>query len=278
MWNQFVPSLFSVRRGYKLAHTTRGVFLSGAVDPGEMRRVLLVIAHPDDESMFFGPTLLALAGMQAEVSVLCLSTGNFEGKGKQRSLELKAACRLFNISEARVYQKDHTELQDGPLEVWSGPLVARLVAETVALARLARPDTVITFDDFGVSGHPNHRAVHRGVKLWVRSTSLSTFAISEIKVDVDQSSVATLDLVVQPTIKVLQLVSTSIIRKFSGALDILFWLVGPYGEEQHVCFMSYDLIKILNAMRLHGSQWVWFRMLFVFFGRYSYINTFKPLH
>mmetsp|Transcript_4729 Transcript_4729/g.6371 ORF Transcript_4729/g.6371 Transcript_4729/m.6371 type:complete len:148 (+) Transcript_4729:323-766(+) len=109
MWNQFVPSLFSVRRGYKLAHTTRGVFLSGAVDPGEMRRVLLVIAHPDDESMFFGPTLLALAGMQAEVSVLCLSTGNFEGKGKQRSLELKAACRLFNVPPRHACQLSQAE-------------------------------------------------------------------------------------------------------------------------------------------------------------------------
>ena len=37
--------------------------------------VLLVIAHPDDESMFFAPTLLSLATARIRTSVLCLSTG-----------------------------------------------------------------------------------------------------------------------------------------------------------------------------------------------------------
>lgn len=38
-------------------------------------RTLLVVAHPDDESMFFTPTLLALKNSQCTVSVICLSTG-----------------------------------------------------------------------------------------------------------------------------------------------------------------------------------------------------------
>lgn len=37
--------------------------------------VLLVIAHPDDETMFFAPTLLWLQSSNVPVSVLCLSTG-----------------------------------------------------------------------------------------------------------------------------------------------------------------------------------------------------------
>ena len=41
--------------------------------PGE--RVLLVIAHPDDESMFIGPLLLSLADLQTPTFLLCLSTG-----------------------------------------------------------------------------------------------------------------------------------------------------------------------------------------------------------
>lgn len=36
---------------------------------------LLVIAHPDDESMFFAPTLLELLRAGEQVHVLCLSTG-----------------------------------------------------------------------------------------------------------------------------------------------------------------------------------------------------------
>lgn len=44
-------------------------------------RVLLVIAHPDDESMFFAPTLHALGCKQAETRVLCLSNGESTALG-----------------------------------------------------------------------------------------------------------------------------------------------------------------------------------------------------
>lgn len=40
------------------------------------RRVLICIAHPDDESMFFGPTILSLTKRtDCQVYLLCLSNG-----------------------------------------------------------------------------------------------------------------------------------------------------------------------------------------------------------
>ena len=40
------------------------------------KRVLLVIAHPDDECLFFGPTVLALLkNSRRHFYVMCLSTG-----------------------------------------------------------------------------------------------------------------------------------------------------------------------------------------------------------
>jgi hypothetical protein len=40
--------------------------------------VLLLVAHPDDESMFFGPTLLSLSKLGGySIRVICLSTGLF---------------------------------------------------------------------------------------------------------------------------------------------------------------------------------------------------------
>lgn len=38
-------------------------------------RALLVIAHPDDEAMFFAPTVLGLARLEQRVSLLCFSSG-----------------------------------------------------------------------------------------------------------------------------------------------------------------------------------------------------------
>ncbi len=41
------------------------------------KRICLLIAHPDDEAMFFSPTILALTAPDAgnHVNILCLSSG-----------------------------------------------------------------------------------------------------------------------------------------------------------------------------------------------------------
>jgi N-acetylglucosaminylphosphatidylinositol deacetylase len=43
------------------------------------KRICLLIAHPDDEAMFFAPTLLALTdpSLGNHVKILCLSSGRF---------------------------------------------------------------------------------------------------------------------------------------------------------------------------------------------------------
>lgn len=44
--------------------------------PIECKRVLIVTAHPDDETMFFGPTILSLTKRSdCDVYLLCLSNG-----------------------------------------------------------------------------------------------------------------------------------------------------------------------------------------------------------
>lgn len=43
--------------------------------PGAGSRALLVIAHPDDEAMFFAPTVLGLARLGLRVFLLCFSAG-----------------------------------------------------------------------------------------------------------------------------------------------------------------------------------------------------------
>jgi LmbE family N-acetylglucosaminyl deacetylase len=54
------------------------------VNPIQGRNILLVIAHPDDEVMFFGPTLIGITSDNS-VRVLCLSNGT--------NLEEKSLCR-----------------------------------------------------------------------------------------------------------------------------------------------------------------------------------------
>eukprot|EP01104_Vermistella_antarctica_P013269 TRINITY_DN3994_c0_g1_i2.p1 TRINITY_DN3994_c0_g1~~TRINITY_DN3994_c0_g1_i2.p1 ORF type:complete len:207 (-),score=0.87 TRINITY_DN3994_c0_g1_i2:28-648(-) len=52
-------------------------------------RVLYVTAHPDDEAMFFVPSITSMTSTDAcEVHLLCLSTGNYDGLGDIRKAEL----------------------------------------------------------------------------------------------------------------------------------------------------------------------------------------------
>lgn len=54
------------------------------------KRICLLIAHPDDEAMFFAPAVLALTRpeLQNHVKILCLSSGDAAGLGDTRKREL----------------------------------------------------------------------------------------------------------------------------------------------------------------------------------------------
>lgn len=51
--------------------------LSSRFTVPESKKILFLIAHPDDEAMFFGPSLLALTKPELgnEIRILCLSSG-----------------------------------------------------------------------------------------------------------------------------------------------------------------------------------------------------------
>jgi len=118
--------------------------------------------------------------------------------------------------------------------------------------RTAQFKWVITFDQDGVSQHPNHRDVHRAVR----------------RVALDHSSVPFL---------VLRTVSQA--RAFTANLEVLAmpllcdWLQPPGG----LLFWTTSHAGSWRSMRRHGSQWRWFRKLFVVCSRYSYVNQLDPL-
>lgn len=60
--------------------------------------ILLVTAHPDDECMFFSPTIQALSKV-ATIRILCLSTGNDQGLGRVREKELQGSCAQLGIKD-----------------------------------------------------------------------------------------------------------------------------------------------------------------------------------
>lgn len=74
-----------------------------AILPFTTNNILIVTAHPDDECMFFGPTITGLRSLtKSRLHVLCLSTGNAEGLGSIRKKELVKSCQTMAIQASNV--------------------------------------------------------------------------------------------------------------------------------------------------------------------------------
>lgn len=209
------------------------------------KHVLFVTAHPDDECMFFGPTLRYFKSV-GQVFLLCLSNGNADGLGEVREQELQDSSKKMGLPPSNLHISDHPGLQDGMRNTWSAEHVTE---EVVKFARQCKPDIIITFDRYGVSGHPNHIAVFRGVVHALKTQQLSS-----------ETLLYTLD-------------SVNIIRKYSSFLDCF---LSSMGKVYSIASLK-DIVTIQSAMKYHKSQLSWFRRLYVVFSRYMVVNTFRSV-
>lgn len=124
------------------------------------RRALLVIAHPDDETMFFAPTLHGLRLSGSNIYLLCISTGNSSGLGVIRKYELASAFTVHGLSLDNLTVLDYDRFQDGFVQ-WSKEELAKVLLRHIQMLDV---DLVITFDEGGVSAHPNHIGCFRALQ------------------------------------------------------------------------------------------------------------------
>ncbi|OZC12568.1 N-acetylglucosaminylphosphatidylinositol deacetylase [Onchocerca flexuosa] len=124
------------------------------------RRALLVIAHPDDETMFFTPTLHGLRLSGSNIYLLCISTGNSSGLGVTRKYELASAFIVHGLSLDNLTILDYDNFQDGFIQ-WSKEELAKVILRHMQMLDV---DLVITFDEGGVSAHPNHIGCFRALQ------------------------------------------------------------------------------------------------------------------
>jgi LmbE family N-acetylglucosaminyl deacetylase len=131
------------------------------------RRLLAVLAHPDDESLGFGGTLAKYAAEGTDVFVVTATRGDqgrYRGVARDdprhpgpralaeiREEELRRAAAVLGVREVRVL-----DFGDLALDAASHP---SLVDALVDHVRDIRPDVVVTFGPDGAYGHPDHIAV-----------------------------------------------------------------------------------------------------------------------
>jgi N-acetyl-1-D-myo-inositol-2-amino-2-deoxy-alpha-D-glucopyranoside deacetylase len=149
------------------------------------RRLLLVHAHPDDETINNGATMARYVAEGAQVTLLTCTLGE-EGEvlvpelaqlaadqadqlGGYRIWELRAAMDALGVTDVRFlggpgrYRDSGmmgTPANDGPRAFWRADL-DEAAAHAVAVVREVRPQVVVTYDEQGGYGHPDHIQAHR---------------------------------------------------------------------------------------------------------------------
>ena len=134
---------------------------------------VVVFAHPDDESMFFLPTIRHLVDSGETVWWLCLTTGDYDGLGRTRTKELERAGKLLGASRVLIRNDDDddsnnndseseretgmtrttmTMMRDHPTRRYDRTVVARSIGESLSRAADANDD----------AGGNNHRDNHKG--------------------------------------------------------------------------------------------------------------------
>lgn len=250
--------------------------------------VLFVTAHPDDELMFFGPTLLneirlrtqhldktndCFDDKQSKVHLLCLSSGNYYGDGKKRVQELNDACKCllkFCLKSQENFQKqifiwqifNDEKLIDSPSHTWPAEYIENIVKDYIQKNQITK---LITFDHYGISGHKNHIAIYEAVCKLYRSIKVNSL---------NKEST-------QPELQIWLLESVSLFRKYLAAFDIFFTVIMAWWHHDwnmQIISSLNDYLNIVYALRQHRSQMLWFRYLYSSTSRYMFINTLKLLN
>ena len=149
------------------------------------RSMLLVHAHPDDESIWTGATIaryvadgvhvtlvmctLGEAGEIAVPELAQLETAQADQLGGYRLTELRAACARLGVSNVRSlggagrYRDSGlvgAPANDHPRAFWRVDL-DEVAAQLLEIIRDVRPQVLVTYDPTGSYGHPDHIQAHR---------------------------------------------------------------------------------------------------------------------
>lgn len=126
-------------------------------------RLMLILAHPDDESMGNGGIIAKYSAEGVKTHLVTATRGEqgwfgpegdypgLEELGQIRERELKEAAQVLGIREVAFLDYHDGELNKADTD--------EVVSKIVRHIRRAKPHVVVTFDHNGLYGHPDHIAI-----------------------------------------------------------------------------------------------------------------------
>jgi len=155
------------------------------MNKSDARRLLLVHAHPDDESIGTGATMAKYAAEGAAVMLVTCTLGELGevippelahlawdadgGLGQYRIGELAAACAALGVTDHRFLggagRWRDSGMMGTPSNDWPGCFwladMDEAARQLLAVINEVRPQVMVTYDDYGFYGHPDHIQAHR---------------------------------------------------------------------------------------------------------------------
>jgi N-acetyl-1-D-myo-inositol-2-amino-2-deoxy-alpha-D-glucopyranoside deacetylase len=128
--------------------------------------LLLVHAHPDDESIATGATMAKYAAEGARVTLVTCTLGEL---GENRIGELARACAALGVTDHRFLGgagrwRDSGMMglpdNDDPRCFWQAD-VDEAATALAAVIREVAADVIVSYDANGFYGHPDHIQAHR---------------------------------------------------------------------------------------------------------------------
>jgi len=165
-------------------------------------RILLVHAHPDDETINNGATMALYAALGAQVTLITCTRGE-EGEvltpelthlassetdslGEHREIELTNAMKALGVTDFRFLAEGEgkyrdsgmmgTEPNNRPDVFWQADL-EEASDYLVKVIEEVKPHILITYDEIGGYGHPDHIQAHR---VAMRASEKSKWQIQKI--------------------------------------------------------------------------------------------------
>jgi len=155
------------------------------MDQTDSRRLMLVHAHPDDESIGTGATMAKYAATGASVTLVTCTLGELgeiippnlahlawdrdNQLGEYRIGELAAACEALGVRDHRFLggpgRWHDSGMMGTPSNDWDGAFWRADVDEAAGvlleIIKDVRPHVLVTYDSNGFYGHPDHIQAHR---------------------------------------------------------------------------------------------------------------------
>ena len=113
---------------------------------------LVVVAHPDDETIFFAGAILAQPHIHWQVALV--TDGNADKNGEERIAQFRSACRALGVKKLHLFNMP---------DIYSKRLNPDQISHH--FDQIETPQSVYTHGPLGEYGHPHHQdvsfAVHR---------------------------------------------------------------------------------------------------------------------